>query len=438
MVNDSVREELALKISPLARPVKPPIYEKPVALIQEDYAPPKKIAPEIISAPPATNPPPAETIAVPIAPETTANVSKPAGSQTAEIMSKHTSPILVEFQNKNAVLPEWRLQLQNSVRRRANNAARTESQPATYQKVLVTKGATALKVETAEQPEALISDNPTLENALRRIEESRQKYLTEERPKLSVVQNAPKSSPPVLNKMPEILPFKKETAAESTAAKPKTALSFSAPKFEKFDTNKLPPLPAKVASRFKPTPEIHSTAAEIAEDANNLFEIKAGKTPNVAVYEEAATSEIFEQAAEEDGDDRAPMMARFNAGIFDLMIGAVLSVILLAPFTLANGSLFTFQGLLAFLATCSIVMFIYLTTTIGMMGRTLGMKMFSLELVDIEGNTYPSFHQAAVSSSVYIVSLALGGIGFLTLLLNDEKRAAHDLISGTIVVKEYE
>jgi uncharacterized RDD family membrane protein YckC len=141
---------------------------------------------------------------------------------------------------------------------------------------------------------------------------------------------------------------------------------------------------------------------------------------------------------DEESDDRAPVALRFNAGLFDLIIGSFLSIILIAPFTLSSGNLFTVQGLFAFLATCSIVMFIYLTTTIGTMGRTLGMRLFSLELVDIEENAYPTFHQAAVSSSVYLVSLALGGIGFLTLFLNHEKRAAHDLLSGTIVVKEYE
>jgi uncharacterized RDD family membrane protein YckC len=65
------------------------------------------------------------------------------------------------------------------------------------------------------------------------------------------------------------------------------------------------------------------------------------------------------------------------------------------------------------------------------------MKLFSLEIIDVQENDYPSLHQAAVSSSVYLLSLALGGIGFLTMLINSEKRAAHDLISGTIVVKEY-
>jgi uncharacterized RDD family membrane protein YckC len=128
---------------------------------------------------------------------------------------------------------------------------------------------------------------------------------------------------------------------------------------------------------------------------------------------------------------------RFNAGLFDLIIGAFTSLVLLAPFMISGGKWLSIAGFLAFLVTCAIVMFIYLTTTIGMFGKTLGMKIFSLETIDIEENDYPTFHQAAVSSSVYLVSLALGGIGFLPALFNDEKRTAPDLLSGTIVVKEY-
>ncbi len=81
-------------------------------------------------------------------------------------------------------------------------------------------------------------------------------------------------------------------------------------------------------------------------------------------------------------------------------------------------------------------MFVYLTTTIGFYGRTFGMRLFSLEVVDIDGENYPTMHQAAVSSAVYVLSLALGGVGFLPLFFNQQKRAAHDLIAGTVVVKE--
>jgi len=67
----------------------------------------------------------------------------------------------------------------------------------------------------------------------------------------------------------------------------------------------------------------------------------------------------------------------------------------------------------------------------------MGMRLFSLELVDAVENEYPTLHQAAVNSSVFILSLALGGAGFLTVFYNEEKRAIHDLLSGTILVKEF-
>ncbi|MGI8555129.1 MAG: RDD family protein, partial [Pyrinomonadaceae bacterium] len=374
---------------------------------------------EKIAAPVKNNLPP-ESVQLPAPPV--------AGQQTTQITAKHTSPILVEFQSKNAVLPEWRLQLQNSVRRRGNPNGQPETAPVAYQKVLVTNGAAALKSEPIEQTTAVVSANPTLENALRRIEQSRQKYLDEEKPKLSIVQNQSKNfSPAALNK-------NELTDSFTSPAKSNESFSASAGKFEKFDTNKLPPLPAKVLSGFGEKLKISSAEAKTDKRESSLLEIKGAETTNADFYEEVPAAEI----TEDEIDDRAPLMLRFNAAFFDLIIGSFVSVILLAPFSLANGNLFTFQGFLAFLATCSIVMFIYLTATIGTMGRTLGMRLFGLELIDIEENDYPTFHQAAVSSSVYLVSLAPGGIGFLTLFLNDEKRAAHDLISGTIVVKECE
>lgn len=432
MVNDSVREELALKISPLAKPLKTslPAREKPVL---EKPAAPVEIKPvEInLSVEPIE---PIEPIQPPAAPALPA-----ANLQTTQITAKHTSPILVEFQTKKAVVPEWRLQLQNSVRRRngSGNAHTADAVGATsYQKVLVTSGATALKVEPVERTETAVSANPTLENALRRIEQSRQKYLAEEKPKLSVVAPPQAKSLPVnvpVKPVEVVLPKTEIVSEPAAPVKAKSPISFNALKFEKFDTNKLPPLPIKVATTFEKAIEIQPEETEIVAEENNVLHIEAAETPDVLAYQETA-----DEISEAEGDDRAPMIARFNAGFFDLIIGSFLSLILLAPFTLANGNLFTFQGLLAFLATTSIVMFIYLTTTVGMMGRTLGMRLFSLELIDIEENAYPTFHQAAVSSSVYLVSLALGGVGFLTLFLNDEKRAAHDLVSGTIVVKEYE
>jgi uncharacterized RDD family membrane protein YckC len=461
MVKDSVREELALKITPATKSARvekeiaeiisnaekakaeiwrntlPPVQKEPAIKIMPPPKAEKPVAanPATLSTPPVVSNPPA-AVTPPATPILSIATTKP---ETTEFFSKPTSPTLIEFQNKNAVLPEWRLQLQNSVRRRNGSSQNETTAPIQRQAVLVTNGANAMKAEPIEEPVPAVSSNPTLEKALKRIEESRQKYMAEEKPaptNFAPAQNQPKTYPYIVASKPQDSQAKQTGAppAQNFVTKPKPAAPLTEVKAEKFDTNKLPPLPAKVASSFeKRAIEITSIKPEIDLKEDKSFKIKAAGEPDIVAYEEPLIEE-----REEELDDRAPIALRFNAALFDLIIGSFLSVILLAPFMLASGNLFTVQGLFAFLATCSIVMFIYLTTTIGTMGRTFGMRLFSLELVDIEENAYPTFHQAAVNSSVYLVSLALGGIGFLTLFLNHEKRAAHDLISGTIVVKEYE
>ena len=205
--------------------------------------------------------------------------------------------------------------------------------------------------------------------------------------------------------------------------KPKLAASLKLER-EDFDTNKLLPIPkpASVSSSFATRP---SAAAEL----KTKIEPAKEEIENIEPVE-------IEETELHEYDDCAPLAMRFNAGLFDLIIGSFVSLFLLSPFMLLGGTWFSFSGFFTFAATCAIVMFIYLTTSIGLYGRTFGMRLFSLEVVDIEGENYPSLHQAAVSSSVYLLSLALGGIGFLTLPFTEEKRAVHDIVSGTIIVKE--
>lgn len=409
MVHDSVREELALKITPVVKQ-------------------------SVIKETPAVAPIPPSPVVQKI-------------QETTPIMNKATSPTLVEFQNKNATLPEWRLQLQNSVRKRLDNknsdVAVIEQKP--RRTTLVTNGATALKVEAEENAEPAFNGNPQLAKALRRIEESRQKYLvSEEETPVSIPyqQNSVKQFPVMMPNYSNDFAPRQEV---SVFAKP-NIVQFSSEvkvekeelKVEKFDTNKLPPLPppAKISSSFEKRAVEPKKLEAIDDYSFEDYEyIEAQAEPEVIAYNEPEGIEEIEEG--DENDDFAPISLRFNAALFDLLICSFLSLILLSPFMLLNGKFFSFEGFFAFLATCSIVMFIYLTTTIGFLGRSFGMRLFSLEIIDVEENAYPSLHQAAVSSSVYLLSLGLGGIGFLPMLMNSEKRAAHDLLSGTIVVKEY-
>lgn len=384
MINDSVREELKLRTVSL----------------------PKRVNVEIKGNLPVSNKLNQQIIV------------NPSKSLTAEIASKPSVPNLVEFHTKTATLPEWRLQLQNAVRqRRENTEIKNTDTPTSRQTKLVTNGANALKAEVVAEIEPTRHKNPTLNSALQRIEQSRQKFLVEEKPPIVAVNSAPPKS----KNHPFHIAFKQTEVAAKAASKnaplsvptkPKLATSLRL-ESKSLDTNELPPL---------------ATVAPVFVVAEDKIEIKP-----------VEIEEIIETQAEisDESDDFAPLAMRFNAGLFDLIIGSFLSLLLLAPFVLLGGSWLTFGVFFAFLATCAIVMFIYLTTAIGLFGKTFGMRIFSLEVIDIEDEDYPTLHQAAVSSSVYLLSLALGGIGFLTLPFNEEKRAVHDLVSGTIVVREF-
>jgi len=463
-MNDSVREELKPKVSTAPKPFitqakpNPPVMapkpnisvtnirSEPVANIKMESA--IEEAPKAQTVSQTVSQPPAPPILKPVIPP----VIK---TETSEITAKATSPTLVEFQNKNAMLPEWRLQLQNAVRKRVEgvstfSAAPVETKPKTVSRVHhPTSGANALKAEVIMETEAVASSNPKLANALKRIEASRKRFLPEE------PENAPKIPSPVpvqnknypfyiATKNAEVLPKPAEMQAAATTIAPPPAVVPAKPKLEDlpviekkpYDTNKLKPLPnASIIS---------TTLEKVSDDILEIDE-KVKDAPLIMISrvvtdedEEILEIEDTEYVAEaEEGEDLAPFAMRFNAGLFDLIIGAFTSLILLAPFMLSKGNWFSITGLLAFFVTCAVVMFIYLTTSIGMFGKTVGMKIFSLETIDIEENDYPTFHQAAVSSSVYLVSLALGGIGFLPALFNSERRTAPDLLSGTIVVKEY-
>ena len=364
-----------------------------------------------------------------------------AKSATSSISTKLTSPTLVEFHTANATLPEWRLQLQNSVRQRQDRTQNIPEKPlglTNRQSSLVTKGATALKIEPAveiTEPETAQNGNPKLASALERIKNSRQKFLVEE----EMIEAPPEPLPAKVSKNYPFYIASKTNESDVQATvnetiKPKLATSLRT-ETKDLDTNKLPPLPveAKVVTSFEKSPAVSLPGETKVE------EVKVEEKVKVAASS-ASTEEIVQTEEEpkvEENDDCAPFSMRFNAGLFDLIIGTFLSLIMLAPFILMSEGWSSFAGISAFLATCAVVMFVYMTTTISMYGKTFGMRLFSLELIDIEGEEYPTVHQAAVSSAVYLLSLALGGIGFLTAPFNDEKRAVHDLVSGTIVVKEY-
>lgn len=479
MIHDTVREELETKISrsippaskpapvqtsapsgnlvapkiempaPVAQPIQPPlIASTPPTQSSQPIVPPAatpKVAPTVapVPAPIATQtaPAPAAKIATPQPPPTppTPPVAKPIAARfdTANLGVKKTSPTLVEFQTKKATVPEWRLQLQNSVRQKVGSNRRidasTDAQQTTQPRS--TNGANALKVEFVEEEQPK-HDNPRVANALKRIEQSRRVFSNQPVPEQPVNiggKPATRNHPFNVVQRSDEKPQPKTGQKATVNASPRPML-VSPLKIEKkkYDTNKLPPLTTAPARKIEiPLIDDVPTAREARTAAERWEHLSVDETPIENV--ELDISNVDPDEIE----DLAPFSVRFAAGLFDMIVGIFTGAIALSPFILSGGDWLTVSGGLVALGTVAIVMFFYLTISIAFVGRTLGMRMFSLELVDIEENAYPTLHQAAVNSAVYLLSLGLGGLGFLTVFFNEERRAAHDILSGTILVREY-
>lgn len=445
MANDSVREEHTVKKSPIVKQTsvnqnlstgKGNLYMPLTPHLKPSQRP-------VLNSIKHLN----DEAVIPEKPSSDTQKAEIKKTVTDKLGVKPTSPTLVEFQLKEPGLPEWRLELKNAVRQKLQKTVVSENEEIfpTPRAIKRTHGATALKPEYVAEisDEPVLHENMTVQNALKRIQQSREKFLSAENEAIAetIEETAPKKDFPyhIAARTSEVAEVK---TPEHTLTKPKL-ITLTAPAEDfKRDTNKLPPLPkpATIATSFSrkldmeivdDVPEMPKGEAEVAamavESSKNEITVAAQQTDDFIETEEIAEVEI---------EDLAPFTMRFNAGLFDLIIGGFTSLILLAPFVLLGGEWFTTAGIFAFLATCSIVMFIYLTTAVGLFGRTFGMKMFSLEIIDIEENDYPTFHQAAVSAAVYLLSLALGGSGFLTVLFTDEKRAVHDIVSGTLMVKD--
>lgn len=405
MVRDTVREELESKIGP----VSGGLGRKPETVLQTENHLPMENSPlpARAAAPPVIASPPARPRA-----------------RTAE-MPKRTSPTLVEFQNRNSMLPDWRIQLQNSVRKRSVSSAET-IEPGSSP-LRNARAAAAAAPEKQPEPEPKVparSSDPRLENALRRIETSRKRFFPEAGPAnaSAAARNYPFN---VVGRTPP-------GSAAAHAAEPKNAPGVkpklvSSLRIEKkgYDTNKLPPIPIpqEISSSFSARPPSAPAEETVAAE-------KASKPdPPVVLPRTDETDEL-------EFDDLPPFSMRFGAGLFDLIIGGFATLIILSPLMMGGGTWFSFSGILAFTATFAIFLFLYLTASIAVWGKSFGMRLFSLELIDVEANDYPTVHQAAVNSAVYLLSLGLGGLGFLTVFLNEENRAFHDIVSGTLLIRE--
>lgn len=81
------------------------------------------------------------------------------------------------------------------------------------------------------------------------------------------------------------------------------------------------------------------------------------------------------------------------------------------------------------LAIALIYLFLFQATT----GRTLGMRVLRVRVIDLFGDP-PSIPRTAARTAAYLASFVTLGLGFFWIGFDSEKRALHDWLAGTYVV----
>ena len=81
--------------------------------------------------------------------------------------------------------------------------------------------------------------------------------------------------------------------------------------------------------------------------------------------------------------------------------------------------------------------FIYFAYSWAASGRTAGMAVFGVRVVQDDG-TGASGRQAFVRTLAFPLSFLFLGLGFVGILVGDRRRALHDVIAGTAVVYSWD
>jgi uncharacterized RDD family membrane protein YckC len=323
---------------------------------------------------------------------------------------------LIEFPgiSRNA-LPEWRKELSERVRevqeRRARETAR-EAAEAERQRVEATADAPQLELLPPTETPAM---NPLVAAALKRIERAHQSASVETRqPRSSLataVAYAPEREENIMN---ETVPptIQLEFEPEPPAADPPP------PAIEKSHLVIVPP----------PTIEPEVIKTEPAAPPKRL--IRDDPNDPALNYLDSICRNV---RVDDLANHSASAFRRLVSAVVDLIICAALTSPIAGAFYFSGGDFHDTRALTVLAGALVVVTFLYLTLATALTGRTLGMRLLSLRVIDTKTGLIPTGGQSIGRSFFYLISLPTV-IGILFALISREGYTAHDRFTRTAVV----
>lgn len=323
------------------------------------------------------------------------------------------TPSLIEFPgiNRNA-LPEWRKELSERVREKHERRAREAVLEAAGTPTVAVDDtpATAAMLELLPQTE-LPPVNPIVEAALKRIERAHLASSSFSGGRVALATAVAYDEPQAFAEVNEV--------ALPDASVDLVSESDVESKPEK--THNLTVVPNPAATTEEP--------ASITRKPKRVI----GETNDPALnYLDTVPTALLVERREHVA---ASTLRRAFAAIMDLAITFVLTAPLLA---LNNLTRLEWQNwrVIAFSAgSFLLVGFLYLTIVTAFTGRTMGMRLCALRIVDARNGLIPTGGQSAARASIYLLSLASGGILSLYVFLDREKNTLQDRFTRTAVIR---
>lgn len=316
-----------------------------------------------------------------------------------------TPSTLIEFptqRQSRSSLPDWRIELNEKVR--AIKARRS-------MEAMVGEGTAARRAAMAQQEEAVAPPVPEPPPV---AEEHANPIVTAALDRLRRAANAASQS------QPSPMGRRGSASAARVAALPSPSrepLSYQQP---------------SALTAVEPAPMATLAASPVREDLFDPAELLEGLDDD-AFDPEAIVSQALLPAA--PALEHASVAARFLAGVIDAGIYVAVSLPFVAA-TWAFGGDFTRPAVPVLLGSTLILLGIYYLLamfTVG--GRTIGMMVGGLRVVDRDGNE-PAPRALFLRASGYVVAALPAGLGFLWAIVHREHCGLHDLLSGTRVVRE--
>jgi len=323
---------------------------------------------------------------------------------------------LIEFPGiSRSSVPQWRKELSERVRevqeRKAREAAR-EAAEAERQRAETTLNPPQLELLPPTEAPAM---NPLVAAALKRIERAHQTASVETRP------------------------------SRTSLA---TAVAYAPEREENIMNETVPPT---IQLEFEPEPEIEKPHLAVVPPSESPVELPVEKIEPVSVQKVEPVQPPKRLIIDDDPalnyldsirhnvrvDDltsrSASAFPRVVSALLDLIFCALLAAPIAGAMQLAGENLRDLRTIVVLAGSLVVVTFIYLTLTTALTGRTWGMRLLSLRIIDTKTGLIPTGGQSLGRSFFYLLSLATG-VGILFALVSREGYTAHDRFTRTAVV----